>query len=498
MAKKKTKKQAKKQQPQQFLSPERYVREKVRGLEIGDCYMSDDLWETGLGHVVVTRKHNGGRISAAEFLVDTYCLGVRDCGYMLRMEDYELNHLLNRIDRTSGLQKISYEEAHNIVYGAVAFAEEGGISPHKDFALAEYFLEEDLDDIPLIEYDYGKDGKHFLVAKDNLELTTYLPTLQSHLGEANVGWTIDAEIDEDEEEEKANFLGENSIPFYQYNGYPYTYENHSYPDQLQLKHPEVLAIMQKKENVLSIPEKELEEILSIPREELAADLEHIILYSLGQANDGVGNLKTTSDEVRSAVTHSVMILREVGNSTTSLDAVLEVLRQSDAIFDYLVGDAQAQELLPTLILLGKDNLPKLEEFLYATGLLNGSKTYVMEAMVDIAYHNPEKREEVLSILKAFGERALKEKSQAKFTDYSLNGSLVYSLVDLQAQEFLPMIHTLYKDNLVSRMSCGPYRNVQEDIQNRSCHRPFDLSLRGCYDYMERAFGYNFEVYREDY
>lgn len=102
--------------------------------------MSDNLWETGLGHVVVTRKHNGGRISVAEFLIDVYCLGVRVCDYMLRMEDYELTYLLNRIERASGLQKISYEEAHNIVYGAVAFAEEGGISPHKDFALAEYFL----------------------------------------------------------------------------------------------------------------------------------------------------------------------------------------------------------------------------------------------------------------------------------------------------------------------------------------------------------------------
>lgn len=59
-------------------------------MEIGDCYMSDSLWEEGIGHVVITRKHNGGKTSMAEFLIDTYCRGVRDCGYKLRMEDYEV------------------------------------------------------------------------------------------------------------------------------------------------------------------------------------------------------------------------------------------------------------------------------------------------------------------------------------------------------------------------------------------------------------------------
>lgn len=487
------KKKAKKQHPQHFLSPERYVREKVRGLEIGDCYMSDNLWEAGIGHVVVTRKHTGGRISAAEFLVDTYCLGIKDCDYMLRIEDYQLSYILNRIEEMSGLQKISYEEAHNIVYGAVAFAEEGGISPHKDFALAEYFLEEDSDDVPLIEYDFGKDGKHFLVAKDNLELTTYLPTLQSHLGEANVGWTIDAEVDEDEKEEKLD----KDNPFNQYNGYPYTYENHSYPNKLQLKHPEVLTIMQKKENVLSIPEDELEEILLIPHEELDADLEHIIYYGLGQANDGVGNLKTISNEVRSAVTHSAMILREVGNSTTSLNAVLEVMRQPDEIYQYLVGDACALELMPSIIMLGKDNLPMLEEFLYATGTLTGCKADVMQSMANIAYCYPEKREEVLAIFKAFGEKALRDKRQARYTNLSLNSMLVWDLLDMRAKEFLPLIHSLYKEKLISTMTCGPYHRVQEDMQEEARFLPMELSLRKCYDEMESAFGHNFEEYRED-
>ena len=44
------KKKQKKQQGQQFLSPEQYLKQKARTLEIGTCYVSDDLETMGEGH----------------------------------------------------------------------------------------------------------------------------------------------------------------------------------------------------------------------------------------------------------------------------------------------------------------------------------------------------------------------------------------------------------------------------------------------------------------
>ena len=71
MAKKKQKKQG-----QQFLSPEQYIKQKARTLEIGTCYVSDDIEKAGEGHVIVSRKHTGGRVSVAVYLVDIWCVGV--------------------------------------------------------------------------------------------------------------------------------------------------------------------------------------------------------------------------------------------------------------------------------------------------------------------------------------------------------------------------------------------------------------------------------------
>lgn len=168
---------------QQFLSPEKYLRTKARSLEIGKCYMTDTIFGQGEGHVIVTRNHTGGKVSMACYLVDTYCVGVKDSFYRLRMEPDEYQEFIDRYGEGFGLHECSYNEAHNLIYGAIAFAEEGGIEPDESFALTKYMLEEDTDGIPLIEYEYGKDGQHFLVAMNNLEASKYLPKLRKALGD---------------------------------------------------------------------------------------------------------------------------------------------------------------------------------------------------------------------------------------------------------------------------------------------------------------------------
>ena len=85
--------------------------------------------------------------------------------------------MLECLSKTNKLEECSYEEAHNIVYGAVDFAEEIDIAPDDSFKLTKYILEEDTEDVPLIEYEFGKDGKHFLVATDQYNASKSLPKL---------------------------------------------------------------------------------------------------------------------------------------------------------------------------------------------------------------------------------------------------------------------------------------------------------------------------------
>ena len=87
----------KKQSGQQFLSPEQYLKQKARSLEIGKCYISEGIEDCGEGVVFVTRLHTGGKVSVGFYLVDIYCLGVVDSGYRLRMEEEDVQEIAPEI-----------------------------------------------------------------------------------------------------------------------------------------------------------------------------------------------------------------------------------------------------------------------------------------------------------------------------------------------------------------------------------------------------------------
>ena len=99
MAKKKQKKNS--DSGQQFLSDKEFVRQRVQALPIGDCYITDSIEKNGEGYVVVSRRHTGGRVSFACYLIDTWCCGVKDSFYRLRQEGYEFEEFIKRIDGIS-------------------------------------------------------------------------------------------------------------------------------------------------------------------------------------------------------------------------------------------------------------------------------------------------------------------------------------------------------------------------------------------------------------
>ena len=131
-----TKKKQKKQQAGlQFPSPEQYMKQCVRSLEIGKCNITEVIEECGEGH-----------FNAPFYLVDMLCLGAKDSFYHLTLAEEEMDKFL---DNGQVLRECSYEEAHNWIYGAISWEEEAGIEPYKSFAITQYILEEVTDDIPL-------------------------------------------------------------------------------------------------------------------------------------------------------------------------------------------------------------------------------------------------------------------------------------------------------------------------------------------------------------
>ena len=144
--------------------------------------------------MVVTRCHKQGTFTIGLYIVDMYCRGVQDSEYFFNKTQEELDDLLKTLSEPPilVLEEIPYEVAHNLVYGAVAFAEEAGLDPNKTFAMTQYVLEEDDDRIPLIEFEFGENGVHHLHAMTEEEKSHFEPIMRRHLG-SNYRITTQAE-----------------------------------------------------------------------------------------------------------------------------------------------------------------------------------------------------------------------------------------------------------------------------------------------------------------
>jgi hypothetical protein len=142
---------------------------------------------SGLVGVVVARRHRPRRVSVCGYLVDVYCLGVKNALGPDLMNDRDLPAFLRRFfsafaDATTPIE-VPLDLARHLVWGAVDYARELGFPPHPDFQPTAGHLGtwQDTSDIT-----FGRDGVPFYVEGpyDNPDAVTR--TLTRSVGESNV------------------------------------------------------------------------------------------------------------------------------------------------------------------------------------------------------------------------------------------------------------------------------------------------------------------------
>lgn len=183
MAKKRKKKKQIKGKP--GLSPVRYIKTKCRSLTVEECLINEEWQDMGLATIVVTRKQPSGKLISGVYLVDTMCLGLKDTYYHYSLTSYEYNDIMEQIGMMQNMITCDYVLAHNIIYGAIAFAEDLGFPPHKDFSITKYFLEEDDEGVEFMDIDFGKDGVPVLFVKEGMNPNRYIKQLNHSIGEGN-------------------------------------------------------------------------------------------------------------------------------------------------------------------------------------------------------------------------------------------------------------------------------------------------------------------------
>ena len=493
---------AKKNSNKSAFSESNYIRQRVRTLPVGKCFTIPDWEEAGETVTIVTRRHPKGTVTAGVYLIDTFCLGVKDSFYRFSIEDYELEQLIEAYGGVE-IEETDYAVVHNLIYGALEFAEEAGILPCKEFSLTQYILEEDTDAIPLMQFDYGKDGKHLLVADNRSQLDFYLSKLRKNLGDdfsyicrSGEGLTGTEKAEPDSVHDSSDAAGlididllkslENFIGEIDSEEYTYTPDPDAYPAELTIVHKDLYDLFSDERYDSGFPDEILKKILDIPHDELRKDLEQMLLYLIGKT---LSELRAGKDEYTQAATHCIMMLGEVGD-IDSVAAILEALRQDHDFFDYNFGDTASEIFVPTLYLLGQENPDIFNDYLHEPGLCDFTRSYVISAVAMIADRQPARRTEIIGWLRKLLHFYIEKLPRKQCCDGTIAAYLVCDLVDINAVELLPDIRQLFDTGLVSESVCGDFDEIKNDISRKHSRTeissyPVDLKER--YRYYARWF-----------
>lgn len=169
-----------------YQSPEKFIKTRARQLPIYECLITE-IWEdTGMANIIIARKHSNDNLTFGIYLVDLLCLGVKDSFYGFNIPEQEYREMIEKyIPEDIDIVKCDYVLAHNIIYGAIEFAEEYGFYPHKDFAVSKYILEKDDENIELMDIEFGEDGVPCVVTTIDNEPKKVIAQLEKTAGHGN-------------------------------------------------------------------------------------------------------------------------------------------------------------------------------------------------------------------------------------------------------------------------------------------------------------------------
>lgn len=167
-----------------------------------EALISSNLFEIGIGYVVVARFKSSGAAEVGVFLVDTYCLGVKD-GFFESFDRAD-EYLKLQVTLFSEPPKtMTPESARRLVESAVAYAASLGFAPARDYKKACRVFG-GIDASRSTEtFVFGCDGQPFYSAGPNetpAERQRILRVLEGKCGPGNFGYLL-----EDEEEEEYDF-----------------------------------------------------------------------------------------------------------------------------------------------------------------------------------------------------------------------------------------------------------------------------------------------------
>ncbi len=148
---------------------------------------TDDAGESyagGLAGVMVARADRSSRVTVCGWLVDVFCLGVKDAVGPRTMSSSNLfdfsRRFFSAFDDTG--RTVPLELAQQVVHGAIAYAASFGFTPHPDFTDTAAYLGPAPPEVPI---RFGRDGTPFYISGPRDNPRQVIAALEATAGAGN-------------------------------------------------------------------------------------------------------------------------------------------------------------------------------------------------------------------------------------------------------------------------------------------------------------------------
>src|SRR6266567_6369077 len=179
------------QQSKSFSAPA--IIRRARAFPILECWISAE-WQKdnpGLVEILVARQQPDGNICFGMFLIDKFCLGLKNTFGRVNYSHtrYE-NELHKTFFQDTGRAACPPELAHQMIYASIEYAAQFGFKPEKDFALTQYLLAPRGELEEPYQLTFGKNGKPFFVSGPRDNATRILKQLEKTAGPGNYDYLV--------------------------------------------------------------------------------------------------------------------------------------------------------------------------------------------------------------------------------------------------------------------------------------------------------------------
>ena len=476
------------------MTEKRFLAEKANKLPIYKCYITSGWRENGEAQAIVARRRGNGKLCAASFLVDLWCTGVKDAYGDVNMTDEELNRIISYLPE---VEEIDYPTAHNIIYGAVEFAGEAGIEPADEYWKWQPVLAEDNDDVPLVDIEFGRDGKYVLMAARGTREALLVPELIKRLGN-DFRYVLgdpdqeDFDLPEDLSEEDWNKFKSNLQEMMdEDNRLPHEEFHHDYPEypaEAAGKHPFIAEVLLDPDNLSSLPEGFVDQVQALPVEEAVDDISRVALYSIGHTYKDLQDAKGDDYPIEiedGSILHALVLLTLLKDER-GLETVLEIASQTESFTDFHLCDFSEELISEAVYATGQHRLDRLFRFLEEPGHPSPNRAYILEALAMTANLHPERRAEVIEGLRHLMKGMVTRLPERDGCDATFAGFIMANICDLKATELLPEAKALFDTNCVNRSIAGDYEEVSKWV-NDPMEEPKDFdepTPLGVYEFLK--------------